>query len=32
MDAIVKQTGLKGLPLELVGSFFRAALLEETFK
>ena len=31
-DAIVKQTGLKGLPLELVGSFFRAALLEEAFK
>ena len=31
-DMLVKRTGLSGLPLELVGSFFRAALLEETFK
>ena len=31
-DAVVKRTGLSGLPLEIVGSFLRAALLEETFK
>lgn len=31
-DMLVKQTGLSGLPLELIGSFFRAALLEEGFK
>ena len=31
-DMLFKFTGITGLPLELIGSFFRAALLEETFK
>ncbi|MBP3901656.1 MAG: PrsW family intramembrane metalloprotease [Blautia sp.] len=31
-DIIMKRTGLSGLPLEIIGDFFRAALLEEIFK
>lgn len=31
-DIIVNRTGLSGLPRELIADFFRAALLEETFK
>ncbi len=31
-DMLFKFTGITGLPLELIGSFFRAALLEEALK